>query len=94
MRSLDFLKSEVVAKVAAKRIKEQLGERVSTANIRVSKSPRYPGTWRVDVYRIDHAPVSYVNQQLNRQANDAIAAAIKAAFRPADLVDSWTRPRR
>lgn len=92
--SIDFLKSEAVARAVVERLRNHFGKRMPPGTISMTESARHPGTWRVAVIHFRRAEISYVNQTLNHNEAKRIADAIRAVFRADDLVTSWTHPRR
>lgn len=85
--SIDFLKSKAVAEAVAERLKARLGRRKPPGFIKVEES-LYPDTWRVCFYAL----VDARDEQRNEAEAKVIAEAIKAIFRPEDLVTTWTSP--
>lgn len=87
------LKSATVAKAVKARVQAALPEHMP-ASVVAEESAFYPGTWQVVVYYTAMAEVSYVNAQLNTGAREKIAKALAGAFRPNELMTSYTRPAR
>lgn len=93
-----FLKSQPVAEAAASRVRDALRRQGrGSMVVEVVPSSRHRGTWNVEVrlsrlLGVGSELGGYAASEVNRAEVAAVTAALRQAFRPEDLVTSWTQP--